>query len=53
MPHRVRQEICGVFETNDLTKKKQKREHIRSEYEIRKIPTNDKKHKYIKNNKKL
>ena len=35
MPDLVRREICGIFETKDLTEE-QKEKYIRSEYQITK-----------------
>ena len=48
MPHLVRKEICGIFEAKNLTKE-QKRKYIKTEREISKIPTDDSKFKYARN----
>ena len=37
----VRNELCGKFETNNLTKE-QRQEHIKSEYQITKVETEKK-----------
>ena len=43
----VRKEICGIFETKDLTEEQKKR-YIKSEYQITKRPTDNKKYKYVR-----
>ena len=50
--------MCGIFNTNDVTKK-QRRKNVRSKYQITKNPEDDNMYKYVKNdvaeknNKKL
>ena len=41
----VRKEICGIFETKNLTKE-QKRKYIKTKSKISEIPTDDSKFKY-------
>ena len=43
----IRKELCGIFETKDLTKEQIKKS-IKSEHEITKVLTDIKKHKYAK-----
>ena len=47
VPDLVRKEICGIFETKNLTKE-QKRKYIKTKWEIRKIPTDHSKFKYAR-----
>ena len=44
----LRNEMCGIFDTKSLTKE-QKKEYVRSEYQISKIITDNKKDKYSRN----
>ena len=43
----VRKEICGIFEIKDLTEEQRKRS-IKTEYQLTKKPTDNKKYKYAR-----
>ena len=43
-----KKEMCGIFNTQDVTKK-QKRKYLRSKYQITKNPEDDNMYKYVKN----
>ena len=45
----VKDELRGKFETNNLTKE-QKQQYVRSEYQITKVETDNKKEKFVKIN---
>ena len=44
----LRKEMCGKLETNDFTEK-QKKQYLRSEYQITKVETDNKTDRYAKN----
>ena len=43
----VRRELCGIFETKDLTEE-QRKKYIKSQHQITKIPRDNKKYKYAR-----
>ena len=45
IPDLARKEICGIFETKDLTEE-QRKKYMKSEYQITKKPTDNKRYKY-------
>ena len=47
IPDLVRKEICDIFETKDL-REEQRKKYIKSEYQIIKKPTDNKKYKYAR-----
>ena len=47
IPDLVRREICGIFEKKDLTEE-QRKNYIKSEYQITKKPTDNRKYKYAR-----
>ena len=47
IPDLVRREICGIFETKDLTEE-QRKKYIKSQHQITKIPRDNKKYKYAR-----
>ena len=47
IPDLLRKEICGIFETKDLTEE-QRKMYIKSEYQITEKPTDNKKYIYAR-----
>ena len=50
IPQQVRLELCGKYETNDLSEE-QKQKYIKSEYQITKVSTDNKRDKYARNDR--